>query len=399
MTQQVGIKSTLLLGALPLVLAFGLIPKAWTASAKQWDILPGSAARGQILLKNAGCLGCHSLRGTGENDAPDLAVSSKRSASPELLASALWNHGPALFDGKRADRPPLKSSDVADLFAYLYASFYIGPRGDARKGADIFTSKNCAGCHSEILDSGNRRSIRQTWMDVKDPGEWAENMWNHAAQMDSTTSNRGLPWPRMSESEISDLMAFLSSRDQGETPAEQSFAIGEPEAGEGLFDKSCGGCHSFGDAGKQKIDLLKRSGPASLAGYIAAMWNHAPAMRRRSDSLLELRPGQMSDLIAYLFTRRYFSAPGDADKGRRAFESLRCATCHESRRGDTGAPDLSKFGQQFSPITLSAAAWLHGPGMTRAMVEQRLSWPAFKGSDMADLIAYLNKQLIPRVAK
>jgi len=41
-------------------------------------------------------------------------------------------------------------------------------------------------------------------------------------------------------------------------------------------------------------------------------------------------------------------------------------------------------------ITLMSAVWRHGPAMAESMRRNAISWPHFQGSEMADLIAYLN---------
>ena len=107
----------------------------------------------------------------------------------------------------------------------------------------------------------------------------------------------------------------------------------------------------------------------------------------------------MPDLVAYLFTQRYFFEPGDSGRGARVFGDKACGTCHQAKRIQTGAPDLSKSAESFSPVTLTAAAWRHGLPMIDEMKRQGLSWPEFKGREMADLVAYLNSQLIVRVAE
>jgi hypothetical protein len=128
------------------------------------------------------------------------------------------------------------------------------------------------------------------------------------------------------------------------------------------------------------------------------MWNHAPEMRRRAGSTPKLNSGEMADLVAFLFSQRYFLDRGNASKGRRVYEEKSCDKCHEERRKETGAPDLSQVTEVFSPITLTSAVWRHGPSMLEKMREQHISWPEFRGSEMTDLITYLNSRLVPRIA-
>jgi cytochrome c len=234
-------------------------------------------------------------------------------------------------------------------------------------------------------------------MDMKDPSIWAERMWNHATEMDTATSNRGIRWPALSDQDVVDLVLFLSTRADTQ-PEAYAFTTGEPELGEAVFRESCATCHSLGQKEKSKVDLLSRKGPPSVTGYIAAMWNHVPEMRKQNGSTPKLKTGQMPDLIAFLFAQRYFFEPGDPVRGERVFDSKSCATCHQVRRLATGAPDLSKSVETFSPPILTAAAWRHGTSMTQTMKQQGIDWPEFKGREMADLIAYLNSIRIVRIA-
>lgn len=369
-------------------------------SPPQLQTPPGSAARGEQLVSSTGCLNCHAMNGKGGNGAPDLSVPSRTADTPSEFATSLWNHMPSMlseFNRTQTPFPRLRTTEVADIFAYFYAKLYFSPRGDVARGMKAFTDKSCSGCHSEVLDTQRQQTFVDTWMDLKDPSAWAERMWNHATQMDSAMSNRGIRWPNLTDQNVTDLMMFLSTR-AGTHSEAYEFTIGEPEQGRSVFDRSCSSCHSFGSPDKGQVDLLERSGPQTITGYVAAMWNHAPAMRRRGGSTPVLNEGRMPDLIAYLFSQRYFFEPGNPARGSRVYEDKACATCHSARRMETGAPDLTKAIDSYSPITLTSTAWSHGSSMLQSMNNQRIQWPEFKGKEMADLIAYLNSRLIVRIA-
>jgi len=314
----------------------------------------------------------------------------------------MWNHSSRMFAEFEAigrPVPSLSSADVADLFAYFYSTMYFAPQGRAARGSTVFEEKRCLSCHSEVLDTRPRRSILENWTDLKDPITWAERMWNHASEMDSAFANRGIRWPKLTEQDIVDLLMFLSRLPETQTQI-ATFNVGEPELGRVVFERSCESCHAFGQAaGRSKVDLLARSGPSSLSGYIVAMWNHAPEMRRRGGSTSKLNAGEMADLIAFLFSQRYFFERGNASRGRQTYEEKNCAKCHEGRSRETGAPDLSQATEVYSPITLTSAVWRHGPSMMERMKRQGIAWPEFKGSEMADLIAYLNSRLVVRLAR
>jgi cytochrome c2 len=313
----------------------------------------------------------------------------------------MWNHMPKMWATyETAQKPihPITSFEAADLFAYFYAALYFAPPGDDVRGRAVFQEKGCIGCHGDILDtrSGSRRNNK--WPEIEDPITWAELMWNHSSEMDSAVSNRGIRWPTLSERDIVDLLTFLS-KSSSERQAFSNFTMGEPERGRGLFERSCESCHSFGEGDKSKVNLLARSRPSSFTDYLADMWNHAPAMRRRGGSTAKLNPGEMGDLIAFLFSQRYFFEQGNVPRGRALFEAKGCAGCHEIRRRETGAPDLSQSTEVYSPITLTSAAWRHGPSMLATMREQHIPWPEFQGAEMADLISYLNSRLVLRIGR
>ena len=370
-------------------------------SPMQLQTLPGSVVRGERVLTANGCLSCHALKGQGGTRAPDLAVPSKTAGTPDLFAASIWNHVPAMISEIEASKttpPMLQVSDAADLFAYLYSTLYFSPRGNSTRGSSVFVEKQCSSCHSEILNTDRKSKLPETWMDLKDPSVWAERMWNHATEMDSAMKNRGIRWPKFSDQEVVDLVTFLGTR-AGTEPEAYELSIGDPELGRAAFERSCTACHTLGQREKSKVDLLSRKGPASVTGYIAAMWNHAPEMKSKGGATVKLASGQMPDLIAFLFSQRYFFEPGDAEKGKKLYESKNCATCHELRRSQTRAPDLTKTMEAYSPIVLTSAAWQHGSAMIQIMKQQQIDWPEFHGREMPDLIAYLNSRLTIRVAQ
>ena len=361
--------------------------------------------RGEELVDDNGCLGCHALDGQGGTRAPDFAQLAGRSKTPASLATTMWNHSPRMwaeFESAGQQVPKLTSSEAADLFAYFYSTLYFAAKGDPVRGQNLFQDMSCISCHSEVLEPRPVKSLLGSWTDLKDPVAWAERMWNHSDEMVAATSNRGIDWPRFSEQDLVDLVVFLS-RLSPDSPQSGAFGIGEPEMGRTAFESNCESCHTFGDTDRSKVNLLARTRPSTIMGYAAAMWNHAPMMRARGASLSrpsrEVRPGEMRDLMAFLFSQRYFLEEGNVSQGARVYEAKNCANCHEVRRAETGAPDLSKVTEEYSPITLTSALWRHGPTMLRSMRQQGLAWPEFQDAEMTDLIAYLNSRLITRIAR
>jgi len=393
-----------------LFIVLALAPFAWPpASSAQIDIVPGSSVRGEELFRAKGCVECHAFGGVGGKIAPDLAQPNRTMRTPMQLASALWNHGPRMWQAQqsRQIRPALDSIETADLFAYFYSLSYLSAPGNISEGSRVFERKGCADCHDKTpaaLSHRIRKSLVgppiSTWTSVDDPLAWAEHMWNHSAKILSELSRTGVKWPLFSTEDMVDLLAYLRSLPEARSQS-AVFRPGDPEQGRITFERSCDSCHSFGkSAAVPKIDLLERRAPRLLTGYVAAMWNHAPVMQARAGSQFPvLGAGDMSNLVAYLFAQRYFYEEGNARRGALLFQTKNCAVCHEQRRKQTGAPDLTVSPERYSPITMSAAVWRHGPAMFKTIERENLAWPELKPSEMSDLITYLNSRLVRRIAR
>jgi mono/diheme cytochrome c family protein len=82
----------------------------------------GNSARGGRLFAVKGCASCHAA-GAGKG-APDLASISGK-ASPIRIATALWNHGPIMFETMQQQQvawPQFQPGEIADLLEYLNAA-------------------------------------------------------------------------------------------------------------------------------------------------------------------------------------------------------------------------------------------------------------------------------------
>jgi mono/diheme cytochrome c family protein len=171
----------------------------------------------------------------------------------------------------------------------------------------------------------------------------------------------------------------------------------DPLAGQQVFEeKGCGKCHAVdGVGGRVGPDLARATRPRTFYDLAAALWNHAPKMAVRMRELGIPRPQldarEAGDVAGYLFTLSYFDPRGNATTGRRLFSEKRCIACH--RVGNAGGaigPRLDSAKPVASPIFLATAMWNHGPQMAELMRRQNVSRPTFKGSELVDLIAYIN---------
>jgi mono/diheme cytochrome c family protein len=123
----------------------------------------------------------------------------------------------------------------------------------------------------------------------------------------------------------------------------------------------------------------------TLTDIAAAMWNHKPRMAATAP---ELTAAEMREIAGYLWATGFFEDSGDATAGRRVFSAKHCAACHNDAQ--KAAPKLN--GKAFSGITMLSALWHHGSQMLEEMVARGIAWPRFEGTQMSDLIAFLNSQ-------
>ena len=169
-----------------------------------------------------------------------------------------------------------------------------------------------------------------------------------------------------------------------------------PLAGSQVFgSKGCVKCHSVnGLGGTIGPDLGRIARRRSFYELAATMWNHLPIMGQQMKALgierTTMDEREAGDLIAFLFTLDYFDAPGDVEAGKRLFVDKKCVVCHQvGVYGGVMGPSLDHLGQYGSPILVAAAMWNHGPGMEEMMKARGVERPTFSGTELTDLISYL----------
>ena len=341
------------------------------------------SARGEKVFRAQGCAGCHSAGGPGGKAGPDLAAVMDRNFTPALLTATMWNHAPVMWSAMRQQGtaiPQLTEQDAGDLFAFFYSSRYFDKLGDAARGKRTFASKHCADCHGLSKPGfGGALPVKQ-WRSLQSSLALAEAMWNHAGQMKEQFAQRKLPWQRLTSQEMADI--FVYARSHPETRGQKtSFELGSGERGAAIFsEKGCEGCH------KAELSLETRLKEKTVSEIAVAMWNHVPQMS--PGSAQRFQPGEMGQLLNYLWARQYFAGVGDAGRGRKTFVAKGCNSCHDHPAN--GAPDLAKLKGNFSSIAMVSALWRHGPAMLDRMKQKNIDWPRFEGREMANVISYLN---------
>jgi len=173
-----------------------------------------------------------------------------------------------------------------------------------------------------------------------------------------------------------------------------------PAAGARLFvEKGCVQCHSLGpDGNRVGPDLGRIMFQGSALDLAGSFWNHGGAMRDKMRELKVpipvLESGEMADLLAFLTAYRYYlvevGTPASPARGRQLFAAKKCDVCHGSPADfHKPGPSLAKYQKNFSAIYIAQAMWNHGAEMAGVMRAAHVPWPEFTGSEMGDLVAYL----------
>jgi cytochrome c551/c552 len=329
------------------------------------------STRGAAIFATQGCLMCH---------AANRVVHSE---SPTALATTIWNHAPTMWKAIQdmgSTPPPLDEQASGDLFAYFYSVRAFELPADAGRGKRVFTEKGCAGCHGLSAPGPGGASSVANWKSLGQPVALAEAMWNHSPYMRQEMGRHGKKWPHLTAQDLTDLEVYVRNSPAGRGKL-SSFRISDTrEAGSSLFrSKGCEECHAT------SIPLDNRIKGLTLTGIAAEMWNHAPLM---SAAPPRFEGDEMRQLLSYLWARQFFSASGNAERGRRLFVGKRCSTCHDN--ASNGAPHLPSAAGTFNAIDMVSALWRHGSKMLGRMQENNVPWPRLETRDMSDIVTYLN---------
>ena len=345
-----------------------------------------------------GCSKCHSVNGVGGKVGPDLA----RIARPRTfydLAADMWNHLQKMT-GKMQElgiaRPRLDSREAADLVGFLFTLNYFDSPGNAEAGRKLFTEKRCVLCHTYHGAGGVVGPNLDHLTQFRSPIYVASAMWNHGPQMAEKMKEKGIERPTFTGNELRDLIAYLAPATAGPEEGPVYALPGRPDVGRQLFaEKRCVECHSVGGVGgKVGPDLVERGVRQSPIEFATTIWNKAPkmaaAMRTRGITLPQLTPSEMADIVAYLYSVRYFGSAGNIQNGWTVATRKGCLVCH-AVRGERGKPasDVTKWKGLDSPAAVLAALWNHAVVTPPSIGGQKAEWPLFKPQEMADLIALI----------
>ena len=364
-------------------------------------IFTGDAETGWELFREKNCMRCHAVWGEGGDVGPDLGrTRTFGHVTAGQLAATMWNHVPRMWEKMEEggiQLIPISPEEMTHLFAFLLFIRYADEPGDPVEGKNLLTTHKCNTCHAIDTQGGTVGPDLAKWARFVNPVVWAQKMWKHAFEMKERMTAMGITWPQFSGQDLNNIVAFIRSRTAGE--AKEYIEPGSAARGEKLFEaRGCSSCHTMGGSPGIGPDLLRTELADSLSGIATRMWNHAPKMqqeiRKRNLTTVDLTAQEMADITTYLLTRRYFLSEGDPEAGRKVFFTKQCVMCHAIRDNAGGhiGPNLGPIKGNASPILMAHVMWRYGPAMLSQMADRGIRWPHLEGQEMADLIAFLNRE-------
>jgi mono/diheme cytochrome c family protein len=367
---------------------------AWAQAAFSPSQDPVAGAR---VFGSKRCEKCHSINGAGGKIGPDLAKSTRPHSFFDV-ATALWNHLPRMSDRMKElgiTRSKLDAREAGDLIGFLYALNYFDSPGNAAAGRRLFAEKKCVVCHQVGGTGGTVGPKLDSLKAFASPMYLAAAMWTHGPAMAEAMKGQGIERPTLTAQELRDLSAFLSPASGRVSDGPLYVLPGRPELGRDLFaEKGCIQCHKVGGVGGSLgPDLVALGVRRSPIEFAATIWNKAPAMMKSMASegikAPQLKPEEMADIVAYLYSVRYFASGGSIPRGWAVATNKGCLNCH-GVYGERGKPasDLTRAKGLDSAAAVIAALWNHTL-VTPTIAGKRMLWPTFNADEMANLVTLL----------
>ena len=368
------------------------------SSGPQYAIyLTGSPEKGAALFYGKKhCSVCHAVNGSGGRVAPDLGASRPAAPAMGWLVSVIWNHMPGMWRQMHGEKLQLNQDEMAHLLAFLYQAGSTDKPGDPAAGQKVFEAKGCVRCHAVRSNGAASAPDLSRVAAAGDRLAWMHAMWNHAQSMIEPVTKELGAWPQFTGAEMNDLVAYVNG---GPSTAiqEDGGLRGSADHGWEVFQAKCIQCHSVrGKGGNIGPELgPAHELPRTSAQFAAVLWNHAPAMLRHAREARLAAPTlqgeEITDVLRFLASLRYFEPTGSPFLGARVFAERGCAGCHgPSAEGTRNAPKLRAGPDAFTMVSFATALWSHGPAMNTRAEKLGIPWPSLEPGDVGELISFLN---------
>jgi mono/diheme cytochrome c family protein len=169
----------------------------------------GNDRAGEALFTSR-CTQCHT-NGQAVQGRIGLKATLRHTTLPEVAAS-MWDHAPAMKRAKPgAEIGSFSEAEMRDLLTYLVIRPLFNETGDPGKGLKVFQTKKCDACHGRNRLNPGAPPL-SSFKGPFDGMRMTTVLWSHGPAMLSEMKSAGIPWPRIKESEMVDLLAYLNQK-------------------------------------------------------------------------------------------------------------------------------------------------------------------------------------------
>jgi cytochrome c551/c552 len=160
--------------------------------------IPDSSQAGRSLFNTKGCRQCHTGRPSQDRRSPLPALSG--------FVAAMWNHSRRL----QGQGVGLACEELPAIVGYLWCEGLFDKPGNSARGQRLFARLGCGSCHggsgkglpdSSTAGPATRRVPFCAYISAA--------VWNHGSAMMEGMRNKGIAWPKLTDSSLADLGAYL----------------------------------------------------------------------------------------------------------------------------------------------------------------------------------------------
>lgn len=156
---------------------------------------------GEELFRSKGCANCHADQRAFEKLIGDSTLTE--------IAAAMWNHAPLMVKSPETAPAQITPAEMRQILSAVWASQFFSPQGDAARGKRVFESKKCESCHNN--PASGAPALRRGAGDYS-AVRMVSVLWQHGPAMLAKMKQQNVGWPRLSPSDMTNLIAYLNSR-------------------------------------------------------------------------------------------------------------------------------------------------------------------------------------------
>jgi mono/diheme cytochrome c family protein len=172
---------------------------AYFQSVQKWQggvrLSLANASEGRPLVTEY-CGKCHA--------GPESLAVMVRNKTFMDIGAAMWNHMPRM-----ESMPAISLDDMRKVAAYVWEMQYRGPVGVVSRGERTFENKGCVSCHRSPTPKANPQSPApgKTFT----PFSMVALGWRSGREMHRQMAEKGIQWPQLSPTDISNLIAYMNT--------------------------------------------------------------------------------------------------------------------------------------------------------------------------------------------